>query len=71
MSQKIQTELSGHDVTLEDMRKKNQDKDSSQRVMGQIDLTQVSDDSRRAWFHILCLWFLGKALKSGYMLMGK
>ncbi|XP_062236415.1 dystrophin isoform X4 [Platichthys flesus] len=39
-AQKIQTELSGHDVTLEDMRKKNQDKDSSQRVMGQIDLTQ-------------------------------
>ncbi|XP_034461343.1 dystrophin isoform X11 [Hippoglossus hippoglossus] len=39
-AQKIQTELSGHDVTLEDMRKKNQDKDSSQRIMGQIDLTQ-------------------------------
>ncbi|XP_069376703.1 dystrophin isoform X15 [Paralichthys olivaceus] len=39
-AQKIQSELSGHDVTLEDMRKKNQDKDSSQRIMGQIDLTQ-------------------------------
>ncbi|XP_070711943.1 dystrophin [Pempheris klunzingeri] len=39
-AQKIQTELSGHDATLEDMRKKNQDKEPSQRIMGQIDLTQ-------------------------------
>ncbi|XP_047432918.1 dystrophin isoform X3 [Mugil cephalus] len=39
-AQKIQTELSGHEVTLEDMRKKNQDKDPSHRIMGQIDLTQ-------------------------------
>ncbi|XP_039649481.1 dystrophin isoform X9 [Perca fluviatilis] len=39
-AQKIQSELSGHDATLEDMRKKNQDKETSQRVMGQIDLTQ-------------------------------
>ncbi|XP_051284324.1 dystrophin isoform X19 [Dicentrarchus labrax] len=39
-AQKIQTELSGHDATLEDMRKKNQDKDPSQRIVGQIDLTQ-------------------------------
>ncbi|XP_049425588.1 dystrophin isoform X1 [Epinephelus fuscoguttatus] len=39
-AQKIQTELSGHDATLEDMRKKNQDKEPSQRMMGQIDLTQ-------------------------------
>uniref|UniRef100_A0A4W6EVZ2 Dystrophin n=1 Tax=Lates calcarifer TaxID=8187 RepID=A0A4W6EVZ2_LATCA len=39
-AQKIQSELSGHDATLEDMRKKNQDKESSQRIMGQIDLTQ-------------------------------
>ncbi|KAK5847635.1 hypothetical protein PBY51_016746 [Eleginops maclovinus] len=37
-AQKIQVELSGHEVALEDMKKKNQDKD--QRVMGQIDLTQ-------------------------------
>ncbi|XP_029306035.1 LOW QUALITY PROTEIN: dystrophin [Cottoperca gobio] len=39
-AQKIQSELSSHDATLEDMRKKNQDKEPSQRVMGQIDLTQ-------------------------------
>lgn len=39
-AQKIQTELSGHDATLEDMRKKNQGKEPSQRIMGQIDLTQ-------------------------------
>ncbi|XP_010793996.1 dystrophin-like [Notothenia coriiceps] len=37
-AQKIQAELSGHEATLEDMKKKNQDKDP--RVMGQIDLTQ-------------------------------
>ncbi|KAF3857322.1 hypothetical protein F7725_009181 [Dissostichus mawsoni] len=37
-AQKIQAELSGHEATLEDMKKKNQDKDPS--VMGQIDLTQ-------------------------------
>lgn len=41
VSQKIQSELSGHDATLEDMRKKNQDKEPLQRTMGQIDLTQV------------------------------
>ncbi|XP_041834285.1 dystrophin isoform X2 [Melanotaenia boesemani] len=39
-AQKIQTELNGHEATLEDMRKKNQDKEASQRIMGQIDLTQ-------------------------------
>ncbi|XP_042261254.1 dystrophin isoform X2 [Thunnus maccoyii] len=39
-AQKIQTELSGHDATLEEMRKKNQEKEPAQRVMGQIDLTQ-------------------------------
>ncbi|KAM6958012.1 dystrophin isoform 1-T1 [Tautogolabrus adspersus] len=39
-AQKIQSELSGHDATLEDLRKKNQDKDPSNRIMGQIDVTQ-------------------------------
>lgn len=39
VQQKIQAELSGQEATLEDMKKKNQDKDP--RVMGQIDLTQV------------------------------
>ncbi|KAM9327399.1 dystrophin isoform 2-T2 [Pholidichthys leucotaenia] len=39
-AQKIQTELSGHEAVLEDLRKKNQDKEPSQRVTGQIDLTQ-------------------------------
>uniref|UniRef100_A0A8C5EJ22 Dystrophin n=1 Tax=Gouania willdenowi TaxID=441366 RepID=A0A8C5EJ22_GOUWI len=39
-AQKIQSELSDHEATLEDMKKKNQDKESSQRLMGQMDLTQ-------------------------------
>lgn len=39
--QKIQSELSGHEATLEDMRKKNEDKKPSHRILGQIDLTQV------------------------------
>ncbi|XP_061692778.1 dystrophin isoform X3 [Syngnathoides biaculeatus] len=39
-SQKIQSDLSGHDATLEEMRKKNQEKEPSQRITGQIDLTQ-------------------------------
>uniref|UniRef100_A0A8D2ZD64 Dystrophin n=1 Tax=Scophthalmus maximus TaxID=52904 RepID=A0A8D2ZD64_SCOMX len=39
-AQKIQAELSGHEATLEDMRKKNQDKEPSHRIVGQIDLTQ-------------------------------
>ncbi|XP_058478668.1 dystrophin isoform X3 [Solea solea] len=39
-AQKIQAELSEYDATLEDMRKKNQDKEPSQNIMGQIDLTQ-------------------------------
>uniref|UniRef100_A0AAQ4PPR1 Dystrophin n=1 Tax=Gasterosteus aculeatus aculeatus TaxID=481459 RepID=A0AAQ4PPR1_GASAC len=39
-AQKIQSELSGHEATLEDMRKKNEDKKPSHRILGQIDLTQ-------------------------------
>ncbi|XP_061571903.1 dystrophin isoform X2 [Cololabis saira] len=39
-AQKIQTELSGHEATLEDLRKRNQDKEHSQKIMGQMDLTQ-------------------------------
>ncbi|CAL8307771.1 unnamed protein product [Merluccius merluccius] len=39
-AQKIQTELSGHEETLEGIKKKNEDKDPSHRIMGQIDLTQ-------------------------------
>ncbi|XP_037552527.1 dystrophin isoform X1 [Nematolebias whitei] len=39
-AQKIQNELNGHEATLVDMRKKNQDKDASQKLMGQIDNTQ-------------------------------
>lgn len=36
-AQKIQTELTGHEATLDDMRKKNQDKE---RIIGQIDATR-------------------------------
>uniref|UniRef100_A0AAV2LGC3 Dystrophin n=1 Tax=Knipowitschia caucasica TaxID=637954 RepID=A0AAV2LGC3_KNICA len=36
-AQKIQAELTGHESTLDEMRKKNQDKE---RVLGQIDATQ-------------------------------
>ncbi|XP_037829862.1 dystrophin isoform X1 [Kryptolebias marmoratus] len=39
-AQKIQTELDGHEATLIDMRKKNQDKDASPKIMGQIEKTQ-------------------------------
>nr|XP_049609340.1 dystrophin isoform X5 [Syngnathus scovelli] len=39
-AQKIQSDLSGHDASLEEMRRKNQEKDPSQRMTGQIDLTQ-------------------------------
>ncbi|XP_030210304.1 dystrophin isoform X3 [Gadus morhua] len=39
-AQKIQTELSGHEEALEEIKKKNEEKDPSHRIMGQIDLTQ-------------------------------
>nr|XP_057908480.1 dystrophin isoform X8 [Doryrhamphus excisus] len=39
-AQKIQSDLSSHDATLEDMKRKNQEKVPSQRMTGQIDLTQ-------------------------------
>ncbi|XP_037130222.1 dystrophin isoform X11 [Syngnathus acus] len=39
-AQKIQSDLSGHDASLEEMRRKNQGKEPSQRMTGQIDLTQ-------------------------------
>ena len=41
LKQKIQTELSGHEEALEEIKKKNEEKDPSHRIMGQIDLTQV------------------------------
>lgn len=42
---KIESELSSHETTLEDLRKKNQnkDKDPSPKIMGQMDLTQVQN----------------------------
>ncbi|XP_030603146.1 dystrophin isoform X3 [Archocentrus centrarchus] len=39
-AQKIQLELSSHERTLEDLTKKNQGKEPSQRITGQMDLTQ-------------------------------
>ncbi|XP_026157166.1 dystrophin isoform X2 [Mastacembelus armatus] len=39
-AQKVQTELSEYDATLESMRIKNEDKEPSQKIMGQIDHTQ-------------------------------
>ncbi|XP_075333549.1 dystrophin isoform X3 [Odontesthes bonariensis] len=39
-AQKIQTELSGHEATLMDMKKRNEDKEASQGIISQVDLTQ-------------------------------
>ena len=39
--QKIQAELSSHEQSLEDMKKKNEERDPSDRVRAQIDITQV------------------------------
>ncbi|XP_019712980.1 dystrophin-like [Hippocampus comes] len=39
-AQKIQSDLSGHDASLEEMKRKNQEKEPSQRMTGQIELTQ-------------------------------
>ncbi|XP_043091945.1 dystrophin isoform X2 [Puntigrus tetrazona] len=38
-AQKIQTELNGHEVTLEDMKKKAVEVDASEKVIGEIDAT--------------------------------
>uniref|UniRef100_A0A8C2FZ28 Dystrophin n=1 Tax=Cyprinus carpio TaxID=7962 RepID=A0A8C2FZ28_CYPCA len=38
-AQKIQTELNGHEVTLDDMKKKAVEADASERVIGEIDAT--------------------------------
>ncbi|XP_077439439.1 dystrophin isoform X3 [Vanacampus margaritifer] len=39
-AQKIQSDLSDHDAALEEVKRKNQEKDPSHRMTGQIDLTQ-------------------------------
>ncbi|XP_051915019.1 dystrophin isoform X6 [Hippocampus zosterae] len=39
-AQKIQSDLSGHDASLEEIKRKNQEKEPSQRMTGQIQLTQ-------------------------------
>ncbi|XP_061760711.1 dystrophin isoform X4 [Nerophis ophidion] len=39
-AQKIQSDLSSYDATLEEIKRKNQEKVQSQRMIGQIDLTQ-------------------------------
>ncbi|XP_059409656.1 dystrophin isoform X1 [Carassius carassius] len=38
-AQKIQTELNGHEVTLDDMKKKAVEADASEKVIGEIDAT--------------------------------
>ncbi|KAM9766235.1 dystrophin-like isoform 2-T2 [Menidia menidia] len=39
-AQKIQTELSGHEATLTNMRKRNEDKEPPQSIVAQMDLTE-------------------------------
>ncbi|KAM6945421.1 LOW QUALITY PROTEIN: dystrophin-like [Aplochiton taeniatus] len=39
-AQKIQSDLNSHEVTLEDMKKKNEEREVSERVIKQIELTQ-------------------------------
>lgn len=39
--QKIQSDLTSHEISLEEMKKHNQGKEAAQRVLSQIDEAQV------------------------------
>ncbi|CAH6780385.1 Dmd [Phodopus roborovskii] len=39
-AQKIQSDLTSHEISLEEMKKRNQEKDAAQRVLSQIDVAQ-------------------------------
>lgn len=39
--QKIQSELTSHEISLEEMKKRNRGKDAAKRVLSQIDVAQV------------------------------
>lgn len=39
--QKIQSDLTSHEISLEEMKKHNQGKEAAQRVLSQIDVAQV------------------------------
>lgn len=39
--QKIQSDLTSHEISLEEMKKHNQGKETAQRVLSQIDVAQV------------------------------
>lgn len=39
--QKIQSDLTSHEISLEEMKKRNQGKETAQRVLSQIDVAQV------------------------------
>ncbi|XP_063098870.1 dystrophin isoform X11 [Cavia porcellus] len=39
-AQKIQSDLTSHEISLEEMKKRNQGKDAAQRVLSQIDIAQ-------------------------------
>lgn len=39
--QKVQSDLTSHEISLEEMKKHNQGKEAAQRVLSQIDVAQV------------------------------
>lgn len=39
--QKIQSDLASHEMSLEEMKKRNRGKDAAKRVLSQIDVAQV------------------------------
>ncbi|KAM9020794.1 dystrophin isoform 14-T14 [Ara ararauna] len=39
-AQKVQSELTSHEISLEEMKKRNRDKDAAKRVLSQIDVAQ-------------------------------
>lgn len=39
--QKIQSDLTSHEISLEEMKKRHQEKEAAQRVLSQIDVAQV------------------------------
>lgn len=52
--QKIQSELTSHDISLDEMKKRNRGKDAAKRIFPQIDIAQVCDffDSLNLLFKI-------------------
>ncbi|XP_068278928.1 LOW QUALITY PROTEIN: dystrophin [Nyctibius grandis] len=69
-AQKIQSELTSHEISLEEIKKRNRGKDAAKRVLSQIDVVQATrKEVEKRQVHLKSISDLGENLKT--VLKGK